>query len=77
MFDDPIAAFLDETFDSLLGLTCDVPFVWKSVADCRCSVCVARLDRSSKTARSLSLPCSALGCGFVLRARGRLTTKDQ
>ncbi len=76
MLDDLLAAFQDDAPDPLLGLTCDAPFVRKSVADGRCPVCAARLDRSSETVRSLSLPCSAPGCGFVLRTRGRRTTKD-
>ena len=76
MLDHPMAAFSDDALDPLLGLTCAVPFVWKSVADGICPVCTARLYWSTETVRRLSVPCSAAGCGFVRRARGRLTMKD-
>ena len=75
--DDPFAAFLEDAPDPLLGLTCDVPFVMTSVAKGLCPVCAARLDRSTGAIRSLALPCSSPGCGFVLRARGKPTTQDQ
>jgi len=74
--EDPFAAFPEDAPDPLLGLTCDVPFVMSSVARGLCPVCAARLDRSSEAVRSLSLPCSSPGCGFVLRARGRVVTQD-
>jgi hypothetical protein len=65
MLDDLLAALSDDGSDPFLGLTCDVPFVRRSVAGGLCPVCAARLDRSREAVRSLSLPCSALGCGFV------------
>ena len=76
MLDDLLAALSDDGSDPFLGLTCDVPFVRRSVVGGLCPVCAARLDRSREAVRSLSLPCSASGCSYVLRARGRRTTKD-
>jgi len=38
MLDDLLAAFQDDAPDPVLGLTCDMPLVRKSVADRRCHV---------------------------------------
>jgi len=75
MFDDLLALFAEDAHDPLFDLTCDVPFVLRSVTDGQCPVCGSRLDRSPKAIRSLKVACSAEACGFVLRARGRATTK--
>lgn len=71
---DDLWAILDqEGLDPFLGLTCDVALVRFCIDGRRCPICTAPLDVSRERVRSLSVACSARGCGFTLRARGRAT----
>jgi hypothetical protein len=76
MLDFLHSAFHDDALDLFFGLTCDVPFVRMSVREGVCPVCGSRLDSSPKAVRSLKVACSGEACGFVLRARGRMTATE-
>lgn len=68
MLDDLLAALSDDGSDPFLGLTCDVPFVRKSVVGGLCPVCAARIDRSREAGSQPLAP--LFGPGLRLRSAG-------